>query len=168
MKRPLDIIVSDLVEAFNIVGREWFMHCCESTLQEWKKTAGTNVFDGDAWDAIGVMQYDALITLLNNPRVLTREEQKRFPTLYFSKQFLDPPIAAERLERYLSKDISTKLFSFAGDVAKHITGDSHPLEATMKFVSNIEALLMTTHLAAIEVFVRHGISPLPWWKRPFV
>jgi len=164
-RRPWEIVVPKLTASFASIGETWYNACVDALPPEIVPGLPFHTYGETAREAVSVMQYQALIQLLENPRVLRRDEMAYVPQFFVVNHFRDQNTAARRMQNYLSKPVEARLFSFGGDVAREITLDPHPVEAAAFCAAMTAELLRQTQMSTLSIFLHHNIRPLTLWER---
>jgi hypothetical protein len=162
MSHQLSAVAEELCQEAAEVSLAWFGAMNERVV-EYTLPDGYAEPGGEASVAIGAWFMMNSLQYAKEESSLNTGEQSIFAqemsALLFGSMAQD---GWQMIGEWAGLEAGQAVFNFAAKVAKHITGDTHPLEATMEIANCIPVLTEANLKLAEAIFTKHRLKRKKW------
>ena len=162
MSHQLSAVAEELCQEAAEVSLAWFGAMNERVV-DFTLPDGYAEPGGEASIAIGAWFMMNALQCAKEKSSLKPEEQKIFAqemsALLFGSVAQD---GWQMIGEWAGLETSQAVFSFAAKVARHITGDTHPLEASMEIANCVPVLTEANLKLAEAIFAKHQLKRKKW------
>lgn len=163
MNSKLPTLAEELCREAVEINLAWF-GAVNERVQDYTLPDGYAEVGGEAALAMGAWLVMNLLQYAETKSSLSLSERQQLAALLSAHLFGEEKDKGwEMMGLWVKADAGDMVFNFASRVAKHITGDTHPLEATVEISGCVSALTSANLIMAESVFAKHGLKRKRWF-----